>query len=47
VSYPAGQPAGSSVEAEMFLCANGESKSIATNRLTFFRRSERLDPHEK
>jgi hypothetical protein len=47
VCYPAGQPAGSSVEAEMFLCANGESKSIATNRLTFFRRTERLDPHEK
>lgn len=47
VSYPAGSAPGQNLAAELHLCANGESKSIATNRLSFTPRTERPNPREK
>ncbi len=46
VSYPAGLSAGQSVSAEMLVCSNGESKSVATNRLSFYATAARLKPRE-
>lgn len=47
VRYPAGLSTGQTLGAELIVCANGETKSIATNRLSFSPRTERPNPREK